>query len=143
RVLILGGTAWFGRTLATRARDGGHEVTCLARGSAGAAVDGVRFLRADRERPDAYAGALDRDWDLVVEISWQPGMVRDAAERLAGRAASWVLISSASVYAAHDEPGADEGAGLLAPAADDRVEPEGYGEAKVACEQVTTSLTGG
>ncbi len=143
RVLVLGGTAWFGRTLAARARSAGHDVTCLARGNAATPPDGVSFVRADRDRPGAYLEVIDREWDLVVEISWQPGMVREAAELLAERAAGWVLISSASVYAEHDEAGVDEDAALLPPVADEHPDPDDYGGAKVACEQLTARLTGG
>lgn len=142
-VLILGGTAWFGRTLADRALSAGHAVTCLARGSRGAPAEGARFVRADRGEPGAYGEVSGRDWDLVVEISWQPGMVRRAVQELAGRAGAWVLISSCSVYASHDEPGADESATLLPPVFGETVDAEDYGGAKVACEQITSEGTDG
>ena len=142
-ILILGGTAWFGRTLAERAVAAGHAVTCLARGSGGASVPaGARLVRADRTRPGAYREVAGRDWDLVVEISWQPGMVGDAVSLLGRRTAGWVLISSCSVYARHDEPGADESADLLEPVHGDAVPAEDYGGAKVACEQITAQATG-
>jgi uncharacterized protein YbjT (DUF2867 family) len=52
-ILILGGTAWFGRTLAGHALAAGHHVTCLARGSPPPPPDGCRFVRSDPETPDA------------------------------------------------------------------------------------------
>ncbi len=142
-ILTLGGTAWFGRTLAERALAAGHQVTCLARGSQHKPPAAAEFVGADRREPDAYRRVAGRTWDLVVEISWQPGMVERAARALAGRASSWVLISSCSVYAGHDTPGAEESAELLPAVSGETVDVEDYGGAKVACEQITAELTGG
>jgi nucleoside-diphosphate-sugar epimerase len=142
-ILVLGGTAWFGRVLAERAMAAGHAVTCLARGSAGAPPDGARFVAADRSEPDAYREVAGETWDLVVEISWQPGFVRSALDALADRAGAWAVISSCSVYARNDDPGADESAALLDPVEGDTASLEQYGGAKVACERLSTERTGG
>jgi nucleoside-diphosphate-sugar epimerase len=91
-------------------------------------------VAADRDRPDAYDAVGDRDWDVVIDLTRQPGHARRAAAALAGRARHVVFVSSCSVYARHDEPGADESAALLPALADDASTPETYGEAKVACE---------
>jgi nucleoside-diphosphate-sugar epimerase len=136
RILVLGGTVWLGRCIADTAVDRGHHVTCLARGASAAPPDRAEFVRADRDRPDAYAGVSGVDWDVVVDVSRQPGQVRRAVEALADRAGTFVFISSASAYADHGTPGDDESAALLPPLEGEVMETMAtYGEAKVACEQ--------
>ena len=138
RILVLGGTAWLGRAIATTSIDRGHQVTCLARGGSEVPPDGAEFVRADRDEPDAYAGVAGVDWDVVVDVSRQPGQVRRAVGALADKAGTFVFVSSASAYADHGTPGDDENAALLPPLEGDVMETMAtYGEAKVACEQAS------
>ncbi|MBG6190555.1 nucleoside-diphosphate-sugar epimerase [Arthrobacter sp. CAN_A212] len=136
RILILGGTVFLSRRIAEIALDLGHEVTCLARGTSSMPPQGAAFVRADRDGPTPYA-AVDQDWDVVVEVSWQPRQVEEALRSLGGRAGLWIYVSSCSVYADNSVPGADEGAALLPSYNGDIPAPgESYGEAKVACEEL-------
>ncbi len=136
RTLVLGGTAWLGRTVAQLALERGHDVTCLARGESGAVAPGVTWVRTDRADPAAYDEVRGRDWDQVVDVSRVPGHVRTALAALGDRAAHWVFVSSCSVYAEHATPGADETAPVLPAHEGDTATVEQYGEAKVACEQL-------
>lgn len=136
RVLVLGGTGWLGCEIARRALEEGAEVVCLARGESGSAPDGARHIRADRTSPDAYH-EVEGDWDEVIELAYEPGLVRSALEAFAPRAAHWTLISSVSVYNANDEPHADETAPLVEP--QDLAE---YPDAKVAAERSSTAALG-
>lgn len=137
-VLILGGTGWLGSLAATHARDGGHAVTCLARGTSGSFPDGVTTVRGDRDAVEAYADLTDRDWDLVVDVSRQPGHVRTALGSVAGRARHWVFVSSGSAYADTDHvraPGDDPWAALADPYPGDTYDSlEHYSAGKAACE---------
>jgi 2'-hydroxyisoflavone reductase len=135
RLLVLGGTAWLGRTVAALAVERSHDVTCLARGESGTVSDGARLVVADRIEPNAYVAVAHQDWDAVLDVSRQPGQVRSALDALAERTAYLAFVSTGNVYADHSTPDADESAELLAPleAAEMR-SMDDYGPAKVACE---------
>jgi 2'-hydroxyisoflavone reductase len=132
---VLGGTAWLGREVGRAALGAGHDVTVLARGESGPAPDGAEVVRADRGSPDAYRDVVDRDWDAVVDVSRQPSHVRGAVAALGERAGAWVFVSSSSVYATTDRPGADETAALLTAHDEDDEDWDTYGARKVACER--------
>ncbi|MEV8272396.1 NAD-dependent epimerase/dehydratase family protein [Microbacterium sp. NPDC077184] len=131
RVLVLGGTGWAGRETARHLIDSGADVTCLARGISGGVPDGAHLIRADRSAPGAY-DRLRGEWDEVIEFSSAPDLVGPALDALADRTAHWTLVSTISVYARNDEPGADESAALVSPA-----DLTQYPDAKVAAELAT------
>jgi 2'-hydroxyisoflavone reductase len=112
-VLILGGTEFVGRAFVEEALARGYDVTTLNRGSK-PPIPGTTSLVGDRTRADGLAALSGGTWDIVVDTwSWQPRAVTDAAAALAGSAASFVYVSTRSVYAAA-RAGADESAILVA-----------------------------
>lgn len=124
-VLILGGTGWLGGRVATAWLDAGASVTCLARGGRDAPY-GARLVRADRTAPGAYDEVRTRDWDEVVDVSSRAAHVAAAADALRETARHFTYVSSVSVYARDDEPGADEHAALADPV--DPADPSADGD---------------
>jgi len=143
RILVLGGTAFLSAEIARQAVDAGHDVTCLARGTAAEPPPGVNWVRADRAAgAGAYAG-LDGGWDAVVDVSRDPAHARAALEALSAGSGHWTFVSSCSVYERHDQPGADEAAALLPPLPrGTEAGPENYGESKSAIEASTVEAAG-
>lgn len=137
RVLILGGTGWLGGEIARTAIAGRAEVVCLARGKSGTVPAGARFIAADRTQAGAY-DAADGEWDEVIELAYEPGLVDSALDALSDRARHWTLVSTVSVYRRNDEPGADESAEVVEPE-----DPADYADAKVLAERATTARLGG
>lgn len=138
-VLVLGGTGWLSGRIAQRWADTGASVTCLARGERPAPY-GTTLALGDRDDPGSYDAVASRDWDEVVDISSNPVHVAAAIEALGERAKHWTYISTVSVYAANDVPGADESADLVVPAGPD--EDEDYGRAKARAEASVRSSLG-
>jgi len=137
RTLVLGGTAWLGGSAAAAALDRGHDVTCLARGSA-AAPEHAAFVRADRDTEAGLSGVAGTRWDAVVDVSRHPGQVRRAVADL--DAGHWVFVSSGSVYAQFADLEQGEDSPLLdALDGDVMTSMEVYGPAKVACEEAVRS----
>ncbi|MEP6814810.1 MAG: NAD-dependent epimerase/dehydratase family protein [Marmoricola sp.] len=142
RMLVLGGTAWLGREVASQALEAGHDVVCVARGTSGEPAPGVRMVTADRDHDDALAAVAGESWDAVVDVARQPGQVRRAARDLS-HASHFVFVSTGNVYADHLRTGQDESAARLEPLTGDAMgSMEEYGAAKVSCEDVVLDVFG-
>ncbi len=137
RILILGGTGFIGPHQVRYAQQRGHTVTLFNRGRTNPGLfPDVEKLEGDRAVGN-YAALQGRDWDVVIDNPTTiPRWVRQAAEAVKGHAQQYVFISTISVYAANDTPGADE----TAPVAT-TTEPESedarrfYGPLKALAEQ--------
>ena len=100
RLLVLGGTHFLGRHVATAALERGHDVATFTRGVSGDPPEGARALHGDRNDPDALPAALD-GWtpDLVVDTSCQSrAAARNAAAVLAD-VRGYAFVSSINAYA--------------------------------------------
>ncbi len=137
RLLVLGGTQFLSRAVASEAVRRGHDVVCANRGQSGTVPPGVSAVRWDRDDP-APDQLTDGDpYDAVVDVARTPSHVRRALAALPD--AHWVFVSTISVYADDADP-AGPGQGRLRDAiAEDRdpmASVEDYGGMKVACEQL-------
>jgi len=138
RLLILGGSQFLGRAIATHACAMGHDVTCAARGLAGPIAQGARFVRIDRDASNGFESLMREEFDAVVDVSRHPGQVRRAVAALKRPSVHWTFVSTVSVYADNRTPGQRADTAPLRPPTAPEVEEssdETYGTAKVACEQ--------
>jgi len=138
RILILGGTRFVGRHIVETALARDHEVTLFNRGRHPNPFEGVQTLTGDR---DGDLSALHGGrWDRVIDVSgYNAPQVTRALDALEGRFGGYTFISTTSVYRQPDRPGVDETAPLK-PA--NHGEEGGYGESKVACEEVLRERLG-
>ena len=113
KILILGGTGFTGPHQVRYALARGHQVTLFNRGRQHETWPGpVEELIGDRNTGDLKA-LEGRTWDVCIDNpTTLPFWVRDAGQVLKGKVGQYVFISTISVYAAEDKPGADETAAL-------------------------------
>jgi 2'-hydroxyisoflavone reductase len=142
RLLVLGGTKFLGRAVATLALGQGHEVTLFNRGQTNPDLfPEAEHLHGNRDGGlDALAG---REWDAVVDPSgYVPRVVRQSAELLRDAVGRYVFISSVSVYADQSTGPTESSATaeLEDPASED-VQKD-YGALKAACERVVDEAYG-
>ncbi|MCC7124339.1 MAG: twin-arginine translocation signal domain-containing protein [Acidobacteria bacterium] len=118
RILILGGTGFIGPHQVRYAVARGHQVTLFNRGRTNPGLfkglSNIDERIGDRApRPGNYDSLKSGEWDVVIDNpTTRPRWVREAAAALKGRVKHYVFISTISVYASHDTPGADETAAV-------------------------------
>jgi nucleoside-diphosphate-sugar epimerase len=148
RILVLGGTAFVGRSIVEDALRSGADVTLFGRGKTGTGLfPGLTRLTGDRDTGD-YAALRDGSWDAVVDVSgYVPRHVGQAMDALGDRAGRYLFISSHAVYR-HEglQPGSTEDAPRRPPRRDvqhtEELDDTTYGPSKVACEDDVTARYG-
>ncbi|QDU69941.1 NAD-dependent epimerase/dehydratase family protein [Engelhardtia mirabilis] len=145
KILILGGTRFVGRHLATEALLRGHELTLFNRGRSGPGL----FPNAEHRRGDRDGGLdalAEGEWDACFDTSGQtPRQVEASTDLLAERVGHYGFISSASAYADRDRAPLSEDAPLASadsPDDLDRRVATTYGARKAACEEVVRKRFG-
>lgn len=138
KILVLGGTRFLSREVATQAVARGWEVTCACRGASGAVPDGARHVRWDRAEP-APAELTEDSWDAVVDVTRLPSHAARAVAAVPD--AHWVFVSTVSVYADNSSPAMEPLVEAIDSDVDLAQDPEAYGGMKVACEQLVRDGT--
>jgi 2'-hydroxyisoflavone reductase len=151
KLLIIGGTKFWGRHLAAAALARGHEVTLFNRGKhSPESIDNIEQIQGDRHRDlDKLGGG--RRWHAVIDTcGYLPPSVRASAGALKDSVDRYVFISSISAYADYSNPNFDETAPLAQlteeqSARAKAIDPAGdvtaatleemYGALKALCEQ--------
>ncbi|MGN4124059.1 NAD-dependent epimerase/dehydratase family protein [Lysinibacillus sphaericus] len=103
KLLILGGTRFFGRKLVELCLQNGHDVTILTRGQSGNPFGSqVKQLIVDRDDEDALAQSLtDMSWDIVYDnICYSPKEAHEIAQILEGKTKKLVFTSTLATYEA-------------------------------------------
>lgn len=102
KVLVMGGTLFFGKRLVMRAVESGWEVVVATRGRTRIAdlPAEVEHIRVDRQNGDELKAAFaDRTFDVVFDqIGYTPDDARLACEVFAKKIGRYVFTSSAAVY---------------------------------------------
>ncbi|NMH75915.1 NAD-dependent epimerase/dehydratase family protein [Pseudonocardia xinjiangensis] len=145
RWLVLGGTRFLSRAVATAAVTRGHEVVCVARGHSGAVPAGAKLLAVDRDAPGALDPLRGEVFDAVVDVARMSlPWVRCALDVLGPTAPHWTFVSTISVYADSVTHGSGVDAGLVTPRTDETPTEDGeaYGPIKVASENAVRDAAG-
>ncbi len=100
KILILGGTSFFGKETAIRLHKAGNEVTVFSRR---APVDGlpldIRQTRGDRTVEIDLSRMSVEPWDVIIDnICYTAEDAQKAIRVFNGRTGLYLFTSSASVY---------------------------------------------
>ncbi|STO07638.1 epimerase [Exiguobacterium aurantiacum] len=101
KVLIFGGSRYFGKRLALRLAEAGDDVTIVTRGQLQVPeAEGIRSIKGDRQSV-ATMKDLSRDrYDVIYDnICFSPYQAKIAADAFLDRVGKYVLTSTLSVYA--------------------------------------------
>ncbi|MEU8894125.1 NAD-dependent epimerase/dehydratase family protein [Streptomyces sp. NPDC048442] len=99
KILVIGGSRYFGKLLVQRLQAAGHQVTVINRGSVPPPA-GVEHLVVDRNDEAALTAVLGRrTFDVVVDqVCYTPVQAAIAARVFAGRTRRYVMTSTIEVY---------------------------------------------
>lgn len=137
KLLVIGGSVFLGQAFAAEALARGWEVTTFNRGRTAADLPGVEVIRGDREvQADLDRLAAAGPWDAVVDVcGYVPRVVKASVAALAGRARTYVYVSSINAVQGWPEVAVDESSPRQECASDAGPEDGDYGVLKSGCER--------
>ncbi|MDR1684664.1 MAG: hypothetical protein LBR90_04315, partial [Elusimicrobiota bacterium] len=116
KILVLGGTKFFGKAFAVKAAGLGHKLTIFSRSPARdlpAKITQIKGLRAD------LSPLAGKKWDFVLDnICYTPQDMQEALKTFTGNAAHYVFVSTGDVHLAvkgAQSPFAEDAAHKLPP----------------------------
>jgi nucleoside-diphosphate-sugar epimerase len=101
KVLVLGGTQYFGKKLVEKLIENGDQVSVATRGTKSDPFGNkVERLIMDREKKETMEAAFsNKEWDIVYDQScFSPIEARDTAEALKGKVKRYIFTSTQAVY---------------------------------------------
>ncbi|MED4780613.1 NAD-dependent epimerase/dehydratase family protein [Brevibacillus choshinensis] len=100
KVLVLGGTRFFGKRLVHLLVAAGADVTVATRGMTDVELPPqVKRLTLDRDDPASLAAAGEQEWDIVYDnICYSSQNALEACDVFRGKVGKYVLTSTLSVY---------------------------------------------
>lgn len=140
KILVMGGTRFFGRRLVQLLVDKGHDVTVATRGNTDAGFgDAVRYLTLDRFDKSSLAQIGQQEWDVVYDqICFAPTDAAEAIDSLTGKVGRYIFTSTMAVYDQnyHPDMTEDEFDPATYPIQMGRSDKFAYGEGKRLAEAV-------
>lgn len=110
KVLVLGGTRFFGQKLVERLLEENHDVTIVTRGnSENPFGDTVEHIQVDRKDTEAFRQAVvGRNFDVVYDnICYSPNEAKQFCTIFNGSIGKLVFTSTLSTYEANGQPHAE------------------------------------
>ncbi|EAD5717876.1 TPA: SDR family oxidoreductase [Listeria innocua] len=100
KILVFGGTRFFGKKLVERLVSAGHDVTIGTRGKTKDDFgDSVKHVVLDRESRDALFQLAKEEWDVIYDnICFSPREALYAVDAFKGKVKRYIYTSSLSVY---------------------------------------------
>jgi 2'-hydroxyisoflavone reductase len=145
KILILGGTGFLGPYQVEYALKRGHTLTLFNRGKTHPKLfPDVEKIIGDRD--GKLDGLKGRKWDAVIDNSgYVPRHVKDSAELLRDNVASYLFVSTVSVYADTKIQNMDESAPVatIPDPTTEKVTNETYGALKALCEKAAQTAMPG
>ncbi|MBC2262319.1 SDR family oxidoreductase [Listeria sp. FSL L7-0091] len=104
KILVFGGTRFFGKKLVERLVSAGHDITIGTRGKTKDDFgDSVKRIVLDRESRDALFQLAKEEWDIIYDnICFSPKEALYAVDAFKGKVKRYIYTSSLSVYSQKD-----------------------------------------